>query len=302
MKSCSGSKNLTLFILATFSTNIQADDILYSALDVCPASCTGIPESWTVYNEVGHLTACDQPMLFDFAVYNPLDNPLTHTKIRACKAEGLISTDVTQKPNTESPSSNVKDNKNRLLATSTCFSATEKEEEVDFITTGTRQSSAADLLVILQVVQKCFQDEKACDSKILFGYFRGAIVGVYTGPNIDNHATTPSILSNVIDQLCGSERTSENTLGVITDTKGRPEGFSSLQKAVRSWSDGKCHKFTGTTTNLSKISIWESKLTTHQRSNYLTGRRLNQLNPRTDCPIVAVASGDGCGSLATKVS
>lgn len=105
----------------------------------------------------------------------------------------------------------------------------------------------------------------------------------------------------MILQLCGSERSSDNVFGVVTDTTGHLDPLSSLQKSVRSWSDGICDNSRGSAIQLNDISVWESTFTSPQNYTSLTGRRLNILNVRSDCPIATVASGDSCGSLASKV-
>jgi chitinase len=51
----------------------------------CPASCNGSkPNNWTVYHDVDRLALCNQTMLLDFALYNPLSDHRTHASIRSC--------------------------------------------------------------------------------------------------------------------------------------------------------------------------------------------------------------------------
>lgn len=105
----------------------------------------------------------------------------------------------------------------------------------------------------------------------------------------------------MIFQLCGFKRTPDNVFGVITDTTEHLEPLSSLQRTVLSWAEGKCDEATGPSTQIDNISVWESSSASLQVLGSLTGRRLNLLNARGDCPTAKVASGDSCGALATKV-
>ena len=61
--------------------------IFDSERNACPAPCDGkSPSDWTVYGSVQRLSRCKEPMLFDFAVFTPLDEPGAVQKIRACTA------------------------------------------------------------------------------------------------------------------------------------------------------------------------------------------------------------------------
>ncbi|KAH8645559.1 hypothetical protein BGZ60DRAFT_334555, partial [Tricladium varicosporioides] len=300
-------------LFVTLSLPTVAEATFYSTLNLCPAPCDGTPESWTVYNAVDYLAACNQPMLFDFAVYNPLDDPLTHNKIRSCTVEGA-AVNKSSAPTIKRLLSASTNLEKRNSYTPTCISATETKANMEFISLRSDESSISNLLVVLQEVQNFLQNEEACNSKLIFGYYRGAVVGVYTGAAIDNHATAPSVIqkligqvrvhgtTDIILQLCGSGRSSDNAFGVVTDTTEHPNLLSSLQKSVRSWSDGMCNNSKRPVSQLNDISIWESAFRSSQNYTSLTGRRLNLLNVRSDCPTASVASGDSCSSLASKCS
>lgn len=54
----------------------------------CPTSCSGSkPNNWTVYHDVDRLALCNQTMLLDFALYNPLGDHRTHASIRSCTGD-----------------------------------------------------------------------------------------------------------------------------------------------------------------------------------------------------------------------
>jgi hypothetical protein len=58
---------------------------------LCPTPCEGtMPGDWTVYNSVDSLSHCQEHMMFDFSVINPLDDPETIVQIRACTASKTV--------------------------------------------------------------------------------------------------------------------------------------------------------------------------------------------------------------------
>ncbi|RKK25564.1 hypothetical protein BFJ66_g10591 [Fusarium oxysporum f. sp. cepae] len=71
---------------------VKAEFAMLSADDsLCPIPCEGtIPGDWTVYHSVDSLFHCQEPMMFDFSVMNPLDDPETIVQIRACTATKAV--------------------------------------------------------------------------------------------------------------------------------------------------------------------------------------------------------------------
>jgi hypothetical protein len=69
-----------------------AQSTFYPQLEPCPAACDGQPPTnWTVYSSLGRLQVCEEPVLLDFALHNPLDDLETPVKIRACTAGDATS-------------------------------------------------------------------------------------------------------------------------------------------------------------------------------------------------------------------
>ncbi|KAG5778590.1 hypothetical protein H9Q73_007731 [Fusarium xylarioides] len=71
---------------------VKAEFALLTAENsLCPIPCEGTsPSDWTVYHSVDSLTQCQEPMMFDFSVMNPLDDPETIIQIRACTATKTV--------------------------------------------------------------------------------------------------------------------------------------------------------------------------------------------------------------------
>ncbi|RKL16563.1 hypothetical protein BFJ68_g5178 [Fusarium oxysporum] len=71
---------------------VKAEFAMLSADDsLCPIPCEGtIPGDLTVYHSVDSLFHCQEPMMFDFSVMNPLDDPETIVQIRACTATKAV--------------------------------------------------------------------------------------------------------------------------------------------------------------------------------------------------------------------
>ncbi|KAG7433883.1 Killer toxin subunits alpha/beta [Fusarium oxysporum f. sp. raphani] len=64
---------------------------------LCPTPCKGtVPGDWTVYNSVESLSYCQEPMMFDFSIMNPLDDPETIVQIRACTASKMVKSSTKQ--------------------------------------------------------------------------------------------------------------------------------------------------------------------------------------------------------------
>ncbi|KAH8806180.1 hypothetical protein F5884DRAFT_627227, partial [Xylogone sp. PMI_703] len=58
-----------------------------SQLQHCPDNCLALgtnPGNWTIIHDAQKLSYCNQTVLFDLSLHNTLDDPKTHTTIRAC--------------------------------------------------------------------------------------------------------------------------------------------------------------------------------------------------------------------------
>jgi chitinase len=144
------------------------------------------------------LRACDKPVLFDFAVYNPLEDPLTHTKIRSCTVENAVIANDFTVPEIYRMSSTLTNSEKQNTANPACISATETKATMEFMNLSSNPLPKPTLLGLLPEVRTFLQNKEACQSKLIFGYYREAVVGDFTGAAIDNHATAPFVIEKLI--------------------------------------------------------------------------------------------------------
>ncbi|OBT78699.1 hypothetical protein VF21_02319 [Pseudogymnoascus sp. 05NY08] len=85
MLSLSCAAKAASFLALVFATPSDAGTF-YSALSNCPAPCVAgsQPNSWTTYDSPRHLHWCNETMMIDFSLHNPLNDPTKHHVIRAC--------------------------------------------------------------------------------------------------------------------------------------------------------------------------------------------------------------------------
>lgn len=165
-------------------------------------------------------------------------------------------------------------------------------------------ASSNDLHSILDHAQNYFASSAQCDQTTVFGYFDGAVIGVYSGAAIDNTATTSSLIQRLHDEIplgqspksisvqrCHGAHNADYIFGLAVDTSG---DLAAVQKSLSSWALAKCVETPGTTKNL-KVSVVEKPL------RIFPGEHTSStLSKRGNCTTINVVSGDSCSSLATK--
>lgn len=278
------------------SVPIDSPKTYWSQLHRCPASCSDLKsERWTVYPSVDRLKRCDQPVLFDFAIYTPVQ-PGENTKIRACTLGDA-----------EKPSEKDED-KAAKRANPVCLStASESKTTLQLGRQGSADSKADETVAALQHLQSQFGEAASCDASVLFGYANGTFAGVYVGSAFSK-ASASSVLEGIIanvkadgsstsmtSQLCGDDRNANHVLGVTIDTTG---DLAKVQEKVVSWAGGECVSDIGAAASLKDLSIWEDDSEPTLRNNGTRAAR--GLHARSDCSTVTVVAGDSCGALATR--
>ncbi|KAH8692178.1 glycoside hydrolase family 18 protein [Talaromyces proteolyticus] len=260
----------------------------------CPEQCAGTPEQWTVYSSVYRLGICEKPMLFDFAVHNPLEDPSSTVKVRTCTAKA---------------SNETSDSVYKRLTSSTCIVPTQRtEQSLDLFKSDTSNSEAGgDLEAALDILSTYLADSTHCETGFLAAYYGDVVVGIYSGSAIDKSKTIPLLVKqlkqqtstapkSMTAQLCGSGRNADYTFGVSIDTSGN---IASVQKAVKSWSVASCVNSTQQATQLSNVAWYELSLPKKSTKSTFKRHLLHQREGGT-CQTATVVSGDSCGSLASK--
>jgi hypothetical protein len=294
-------------------TPIDTPGAYYDQLHPCPKTCDDKkPENWTVYSSEERLGRCDQPMLLDFAVFNPIDDPTTGIMIRTCAVGGANSlVNNTHSQTNTSPDSNRR--------ASTCMqTGVEAKISLDLAEKGNTTANTSDLVDILQHLQDSFESEANCYENVLFGRLRSNVVGIYIGSAFGK-ATISSVItaikdqvrgkgssSQVITQRCGSGLTANHVFGIAVDTTA---SLGNVQSAVAKWAKAECVKLDDhVKTTMPSLSIWESNdnlngtlsNNTVATNGTLLSRSSQRLHRRGDCTTITVQPGDGCPSLASK--
>ncbi|EEY17562.1 killer toxin subunits alpha/beta [Verticillium alfalfae VaMs.102] len=134
--------------------------------------------------------------------------------------------------------------------------------------------------------------DKSCDELISFAYLRGTLVGLYAGGLIDKKKTSASMMKKLASEMkgassptarkalevCGGQRSSADTFGVVADSSG---DFAAVQKVMKTWSNGQCvsDKPEVNSTPLKDSDLWSFDLSPPIEPSTSAGR----LRKRADC-------------------
>ncbi|KAL4971353.1 glycoside hydrolase superfamily [Aspergillus desertorum] len=253
---------IALFTTLSFFT---AADALHERAQRCPISCdSSIPSQWTSYHDPAYLSVCNETMLMYLAVYNPLEDPKTHSTIFAC--------------------------------------STAETRAFEFGWTGSADESAIDqTLAIGDAFQRYFNNSVNCDHNDLFAQAGRVAVGIHINSHLEHSSASAAatqqltsiiksangVLNQTVLQVCDSG--SEWTLGVSVNTQG---DLTSLQKHMRTWNDGKCVDDVASKKKINLSAI--------RNSTALEARALHTYHRRSTCSYVQVVSGDSCASLVQE--
>lgn len=254
----------------------------------CPKACSlsTNPFKWIPYHSVSRVATCSQPMLLDFALYNPLNDSQTHSTIYACTTE-------------EEDTSTSSVAKRAVVAVNS--TSTTSSVNFELGTWGSAVDSADDQL------QKALTDLEAymvsdTDRNFMFAYSGQAVIGLYIGGRYDPSTTAATLaglmrsslssegsFNQMALQSCGS--TANYMVGLAISLDG---DLPAVQQLVKTWSEAGC--VTGFDSFDSNTDLTATLATVAPlRSNSAT------LAARDDtCSTVQVVSGDSCTSLVTE--
>ncbi|EEA26398.1 hypothetical protein TMatcc_005334 [Talaromyces marneffei ATCC 18224] len=274
-----------------------------SQIEPCPDYCGDKdPSDWTVYSSLAPLSQCNQPILFDFNIHNPVDAN-TIFKLRACNAGNAMPSSVAH---VNEGQSNITSRSVGARATpsnsSSRSSGSTTNVSFQLLSGGSSASTAAkDYTTILSALQNRLKSQVANNtaSTALFGYSNGVTVGMFIGAGMDP-AATPQVFkyllaqqpgSEIVAQLCGDNRTARHVYGMSVNTNG---DISAIQKDVLSWWNAKCVESSSATASQTfNVDIVDQNLG-KTNSSSVKARRDGT------CRTVTVYSGDSCGSLASE--
>ncbi|KAK0625161.1 chitinase [Bombardia bombarda] len=270
-------------------------------LQSCPDACheTGTdPANWTVFAEFDQLRACHRPILLDFS----LDIP-THEKqyIRTCDTWGEYYHHM------PAPDS----------GTASDEATVQVLPQLAWSAAGGSKSERAGSRAVMAVEEVDRYLHRAAmqwnKKTILFAAFGVVKVGVYIGENMFNPSVADALLAPFVDkiravgigssksailQVCGQNRTSDLTFGIIAAVS---KNTDPVQSAVSSWVDAKCVDTLdyADSSDMKPISIRATPL---PAVSTLRDKTTNtpRLIARSGCRTTQVVSGDSCAALASR--
>ncbi|KFY44460.1 hypothetical protein V495_03438 [Pseudogymnoascus sp. VKM F-4514 (FW-929)] len=273
---------------------VSAEGEWLSAIKDCPQACssTGVnPGNWTAYYNTKKLARCKEPMLLDFLINNPIDDPDRQLKLLACS--GTVTADD-----------------------STCDVGSESDVEVQSAWSG--NYNGADAGAVVQAAEHTVSHLSKADCSstkptISFGYLNGSFVGVYSGGMMHNQGAVSLVKQFIADiekdgpkgdfqvmQICGANRTEDYTIGIaasIASTPGDLSALAAVQKAVVGWSKAECAEGFGSSLK-TNTKVLQQRVSTLPARNLIDAR--GNLAGRAECKTTTVAQNDDCTKLAGK--
>lgn len=287
----------------------------YLGRDSCPKRCgvTGPnPSDWPVYHNLGQLDPCGETLFYEFNIHDMVDNEDDYHRVYAC---GSYGADWATIPRSATPAATVVESVNATY-------------EINWSSSGAIDTQ--ECAEMAEELRQYLTNGHANGRKktILFVQSGSTSLGIYIGAGLSKEHTSSVGLkilqsladsdkqlgSNLAVQLCHSSSDGDHIFGVMASADG---GFTSIQAAMQSWSQGKCLQLdeakavqgqaafttlTGSLTNetttvsapLNYTSIIKQKRAHPHHIHHVHSKR------KVECRTAQVASGDSCGSLATK--
>lgn len=305
----------------------------------CPSACNpnGDTTNWFTYHSVDALATCNEPLLLNFNLYTPVDDESTHTTIRACTlgnakskvnflaASGYVAPDALGETNFGPSSPQRRDDTSGstineaacgigpAIASNAMASRTQNE------TTRSPLSNKAleDVNLAVEALRRSLnQGTASCGQKtVTFAYLHGALVGLYSGSQVDLMQTSASMLKQLITaieqqdaasastiealDICAGHCTASHIFGVVADPAG---DFNAVQGIIRSWNDGKVlsARPQARIQSVGPPSLWIFPPPYNNDTELQRRSHVRDLTPRAECRSIRVEGGDTCPSLATR--
>jgi len=305
---------------------ISDPDTYYPDQHDCPLPCVDYANthSWIPYISVDRLRRCGDPMLLQFSVTQPLDNPNSNILIRSCT---LSSGSVAPLRAGQSPVENPKKSDDLIqpslnTALACTSSGQETSDKLSVMTTTACGADGDQVAGLLEGMKKFFDTKDNCDENFLFAYHKNTVASVYIGARLGKTTATSALMSlaehmraqdvasnHTVAQLCSSGRQPERVFGISIDIAGDLAG---VQKTALEWSKGKCagNGDFGLAEDLAGarvVEIARSNTSVPTNGNSVasqflrrSGRSFNLFGKRATCRYIQVEAGDGCWSLSQR--
>ncbi|KAL4903811.1 hypothetical protein BDW74DRAFT_185906 [Aspergillus multicolor] len=256
---------LKLYSTVAFSSLLLSSQAktLRARISRCPDSCdSSVPRDWTAYHDPAYIAVCEEALLLDLAIYNPLDDPETHKTIFACSTNGSSLAWEASSETSARASAKTGANFDHVMTT------------LELGWWGSADGSAIDsTLALTDKIQKYLSSAANSGRDDIFAH-AGRVVNTKA---VD--ALVQNFASNVNDNPGVFNQT---TLGISVDTQG---DLAAVQKHMRLWSDGDC------------VQGFDSS---KEVNNHHGVSHSHPLRTRATCSYVQVVSGDSCASLVEE--
>ncbi|KAK6356033.1 hypothetical protein TWF718_000407 [Orbilia javanica] len=270
-------------------------------VEFCPERCavsgpnTG---NWSVYPNFKTIKRCQQTIFYDFSVYDPVDDPDTNHRIRACSSFSVDSDSVPSQP--------------AAVKALESASSVDVEFELGWWREGHGFEKATIRSLLGQVRDHIDNSHQVSDRPfIMYGQSGQAAIGVYIGQGLlhqgltasalrvfqDNLSTLDVTTPSLAMQLCGSEYDSTHIFGVMVTSNAT---FAPIQNAIKSWDNAICQSFPESKKIPGKASFTTPLLNVTPADSTVFDMHIKSLQPRANCRTVQVRSGEGCAQLAAR--
>lgn len=304
----------------------------------CPLPCVDYSNvhKWTPFFSVDRLRRCEQPMLLQFSVSHPLDDPTTDVLVRSCTlgadpSEGdrtIINATSVEFENPKTADGLVEISLD--VAPACAIEGQERKGELSLSrSSGFGQASGSDVAALLHYMEEFFNVKDNCDETLLFAYSKKTVAGVYIGAGLGKQTiassleavaqglqNTASVANRTLAQLCDIESKAEQIFGISIDTTGN---ILAVQRAAFDWVQGKCaiDGILDVPEDTLAVKIFDiagasfsddvalalngtSNSGPSSRSNLRQITQNAGVMKRSTCSYIQVQAGDGCTSLAAK--
>ncbi|KAL8393756.1 hypothetical protein RB595_003486 [Gaeumannomyces hyphopodioides] len=285
----------------------------------CPDACSELdpdPAKWSVFSHPARLSACNETMLLDLAVFADIKDKDTKISIRACTA------DLSQSSSAPAPKAK--------RGAEECAPALQVEATYDIRaarkdSSPSHQGSAPSISDFVAAAGSQISNHirqvtpvTCVNNTISFAYAGRVAMGFYGGSQAHRQGVSSKLLDTFLEhvrkegmpdsllvELCDrdAEHGADYVVGIAASTS---LDLPSVQSAVKQWSQGSCLTDPGAK-SLAEVSllvpapqVQVPSNSTNQTSNWersLSSSR-QRLQARADCRTAKVSPGDGCWALA----
>jgi GH18 family chitinase len=306
-----------LLLVASASALSPLDQIEQNALP-CPSACQDRgPSDWSLISSPKRLAVCPEPLLLVFGLNTAFQDGKTNNPVYACTLgnantktnfladQGFVDPDAMGKTNFDPVRRRaVRDNTtcsggvSKKLETRIAISAWDSEHAPI-----SNDPGADTVMATKQLVAYLERSQSDCGKTIMFTYYRGTLVGLYSGSQFDGRKTLESLSSTLIDAVKGEPnsryaieacqgRRESGVFGLVADPTG---DFAAVQATVKSWNEGNC--VTGSKdskiSNIQKAFAWGYSQTPNVRAS-----RMAKVSADGTCASYTTVTGDICDMIA----